>query len=338
LQPPINVVIPTYNSGHCVAACIEGVAGALGACQVIVADNDSADGTATVAGARSVPDCSVEVVQLGRNAGFGAAANAGVGASAGELIIVLNPDVRLVAPVGLDIAAVAAGATGLRAIELRVSVAGGKELHRERPWWWECGRHVLMPFWPREISTRGTELPVGPVWVGGAALILRKSEFERLGGFDERFFMYSEDRDLSRRYRAAGLPVGVTTLLGGTHEHGKSSEGSSGVAPARIAYSLLGWVEYVALTAGHGAGRHAAESRIRGTNAIAAALAAFARLRPSSRLDAKVEQIGALGDYLGQWSRGSLPATDPLSDESYYPLAREALRALTRHHPDALCR
>lgn len=338
MQPPVSIVVPTYNSGHCVGACIESAAGALGTCEVIVADNGSADSTVAVAEAHRIPDCSVKVVQLGRNAGFGAAANAGVAISAGRLIIVVNPDVRLFAPADIDIAAVATVATGLYGIELRVGVAGGREHHRERPWWWECGRHVSMPFWPREISTRGAELPVGPIWVGGAALMLRKSEFERLGGFDERFFMYSEDRDLSRRYRAAGLPVNVTTLLGGTHEHGKSSEGSSGAAPTRIAYSLLGWVEYVALTAGRAAGRRAAESRIRGTNAIASGLAILGRRCPDTRLDAKVEEIGTLCEYLGQWSSGTLPDVDPLSDETYYPLAREALRALTRHHPDALCR
>jgi N-acetylglucosaminyl-diphospho-decaprenol L-rhamnosyltransferase len=336
MPPPVSVVIPTFNSGHCVRACIESAINALGPCAVVVADNASADGTVISAGRTAVPGCQMTIVQLGRNAGFGAAANAGVAATLSDLVVIVNPDVRLAARDGADLSRAAGAITGLLGIDVWTSTSGSKQLNRERPWWWESFRHVATPFWPREISVRGIEVPLGPAWVGGAALLLRKSEFERVGGFDERFFMYGEDRDLSRRYRAAGLPVGLADTLGGTHDHGRSSSGLTGTTPTRLAYSLLGWVEYVGVTVGPAAARRAAESRIRGTNAIAAALSGPARRSSGGRLGVKATQIAAMSDYLRRWSRGELPSTDPLSDDAYYPLAREALRAVVARHPGAL--
>jgi GT2 family glycosyltransferase len=56
-----------------------------------------------------------------------------------------------------------------------------------------------------------------PDWVSGVAMLVRRTEFARLGGFDERYFMYLEDVDLCRRYRAAGATVRRVASASVTH-------------------------------------------------------------------------------------------------------------------------
>lgn len=319
-----SVAIPTHDSAHCLEACVEAVRACLGECAVVVADNASSDSTAEVAKGLGG---DVRVVSMGRNAGFGAAANAGIAACPTENVVLLNPDVRLTFADMKRMEGAAGDAFhGLHAIALGGGRGGARVvLWRERPWWWEALGQVMTPFWPREMSWRPPMLPVGRVWAPAAGIALRRSEFLELGGFDERFFMYGEDRDLSRRYRAAGLPVGGMTAIRGVHGYGGSSAGSPAKSPPRLAWSLLAWIEYVALTAGREQARRAAAVRLRGMAAVTALIARSAKGRPFARADVKLEQMRTVREYVHRWLDRSLPDSDPLAVPSYYPLARDAL-------------
>src|SRR5262249_52730334 len=61
-------------------------------------------------------------------------------------------------------------------------------------------------------------------WVGGACRLARRETLERLGGFDERFFLYEEDVDLCLRARQAGLRVVHTPAAEVVHHLGRSME------------------------------------------------------------------------------------------------------------------
>jgi hypothetical protein len=61
-------------------------------------------------------------------------------------------------------------------------------------------------------------------WVVGACLLVRRAVLDEIGGFDEGFFMYSEEMDLCRRAVAAGWQVVYLPEAVVTHHEGKSSE------------------------------------------------------------------------------------------------------------------
>jgi hypothetical protein len=61
-------------------------------------------------------------------------------------------------------------------------------------------------------------------WVLGAALLIRRDLLERIGRFDERFFLYFEDTDLCRRAWAAGARVMYTPVARFVHYHQRESQ------------------------------------------------------------------------------------------------------------------
>jgi hypothetical protein len=78
-------------------------------------------------------------------------------------------------------------------------------------------------------------------WVQGAALLLRREVIEEVGGFDEDFFMYSEELDWCRRIKEAGWRIVYLPKARIVHHEGKSSEQ---VVPARHIYFQSSKVHY----------------------------------------------------------------------------------------------
>jgi N-acetylglucosaminyl-diphospho-decaprenol L-rhamnosyltransferase len=71
--------------------------------------------------------------------------------------------------------------------------------------------------------------PVRRDWVSGAALVVRRTVFEQVGGFDERYFMYFEDVDLCARIRREGYEVHYIAGVSVEHLGGGSQAGGKAV-------------------------------------------------------------------------------------------------------------
>ena len=320
----ISVVFVTFNSAHCIRRSMQQVEVCLGSCNTVIVDNGSTDNTVEVA--RSSPEGGVRVLERDLNRGFGSAANLGVREAPDEAVLLLNPDVELTEAVEAPLGRFAGGVVhGLYGISLLNGRSHRAKLFRERPWWWDIWGQVLAPLWPREIAARPPTLPFGQRWVAGAGLLMNRTEFVDIGGFDERFFMYCEDRDLSRRYRAARLPLGGISTIQGRHALAASTAGLDGGAPARMAWSLLAWLEYVGLHTSEGEASLAAKALMKALAVSTSTASGVGRLRPASRFGVKARQIRDVRRYIDQWQAGALPSSDPVSDPCYYPLARQAL-------------
>src|SRR5438046_2157401 len=182
----LSVVVVTYNSAHCIGECVEALARVLPDCEVIVVDNMSADATLATA---SATDVRVRVVQMGCNAGFGRACNEGVRRAAHDHVLLMNPDVLVLHAEREELElAFAQRSMGLLAAELIGQHGPGParaQLFSNKPWRSELLYMAIGPFEPRELSARRRIAPVqAPAWACAAALLIRRSEFLSLGGFN----------------------------------------------------------------------------------------------------------------------------------------------------------
>jgi N-acetylglucosaminyl-diphospho-decaprenol L-rhamnosyltransferase len=207
VQADLAIVIVTYNSSHVIGDLLDSLPAALDGitADVIVVDNGSADGTADLAGARG--DCRVV---RSANVGYAGGINRGVReASPADAILVLNPDVRLkagsVAPL-LD--ALHQPGTGIVVPQLR-SADGSLEpsLRREPTLLRALGleKTGLAALSERVADAEEYTYPHRVDWAQGAVVLMSRACFDALNGWDESFFLYSEETDLSLRARDLGL-------------------------------------------------------------------------------------------------------------------------------------
>jgi N-acetylglucosaminyl-diphospho-decaprenol L-rhamnosyltransferase len=215
--PRLDVAIVNWNSGDLVRECIAALAESSIAAglRVTVVDNASADGSAD---GLERPGLAVEVLRNSRNRGFGAACNQAARQGDAPFLLFLNPDTR-VQPRTLEaalavLAAPEHASTGILGVRLvddagrtqrtcaRAPTPAGLLLR-------SAGLDRVMPGLVRpHFMTEWDHEDTRPVdQVMGAFLLIRRPLFERIGGFDERFFVYYEDVDLCDRARGAGARV-----------------------------------------------------------------------------------------------------------------------------------
>jgi glycosyltransferase involved in cell wall biosynthesis/GT2 family glycosyltransferase len=306
----ISVLIVTYNSEACVGACIEALTQWLPDSQVLVIDNASTDRSRELAERHGAT-----VLALDKNVGFGRACNIGVHEADYEHILLLNPDVaiRWADPTGL--------AELLQATNLGLVVPVSEHsafTFRERPWVEETLWHTLGTLWPREFARRNlAPRDDQELWLSGAALLVRKAEFLGFDGFDTRYFLYYEDRDLSHRYRSHGLPLRTTPTLVADHVGGGSSELDDRRSDI-LAFAIMGWLQYRYNIGSSGAATQTWRL-IHGVQIAATWLVGgAARIFPSARLTRKSAQLKEVAHEL----RAICAASGVLeqSDEhSYWP-------------------
>jgi GT2 family glycosyltransferase len=230
----VSVVVVAYNSRASILDCLAALdrhRGEVGF-DVVVVDNASQDGTAEAI-EQAFPD--VRLCRITENVGFGRAVNRAATEISTDYLLLLNPDAEAVGPVVDELVHFArnhpghglyAGRTlrpdgtddgysiwGLPSIWSMVTFATGLSAALPRAAW--ANPEGL----PRRDRARPGEVPA----VSGCVLLIERAAFERLGGFDPRYFLYSEDIDLSRRAARAGLRPMLCPTAKVIHQVGASS-------------------------------------------------------------------------------------------------------------------
>ena len=199
MRPSVTVVIVNYNSGARLAQCLAHLkAQTFQGFETIVVDNASADQSANAARGGE----QVVLIEAGANLGFAAANNLAAKRAQGEWLAFLNPDAYAAPDWLAELLAAAArwpqadafGSTQIDALDPSRLDGAGDVFHAFGV---AYRGHVG---WPVAALP-----PEGECFAPcGAAAFYRKAAFDRLGGFDERFFCYSEDVDLGFRLRLDG--------------------------------------------------------------------------------------------------------------------------------------
>jgi hypothetical protein len=216
--PILSIVIVAYKSRAELPACLASLpAELLGRpVEVCVVNNSPGDGVAAwIAGAFP----AVRFIETGENLGFGRANNRGYRATTGDCVLFLNPDT-----IGNHTAlehcvrrALAEPDLGL--ISPRLEQADGSmdlACRRSIPTLWDgfCRASGLAAKFPGSARFAGynlTHLPAAGTYevgaVNGAFMLGRRGMFEKVGQFDEAFFMYGDDLDLCIRVARAGYRI-----------------------------------------------------------------------------------------------------------------------------------
>ena len=231
-----SVIIVSFNSGSALARCLDSIAELEKDADVLVVDNASTDGSDKTAerGGR------VALQRNAENVGFARAVNQGLARTEGEFVLLLNPDCEL-----------RAGSLDRLVSELRLhphaAIAGPKILNDDGTVQGSArgdptlltglfGRSTLLTrlFSGSELARRNVrfDLVTGDGasdsgydvdWVSGACMMARRDMLRRVGGFDERYFLYWEDADLCRRLRGQGWGIRYVTSAEVVHQAGQSS-------------------------------------------------------------------------------------------------------------------
>lgn len=239
----VCAVIVSYRTGPALGACIESLASARGLDEIVLVDNGNPPAETAALDAFAAAHTKARIIRGQGNIGFAAACNRGARAGGGEALAFINPDVMIAPDAIPRLAAVLANARAPAIVggDLRDSEGrpdrGGR---RERLTLWRAfvsasGLSKLERIAPifRDFNRHTDPMPPTPVRVGavsGALVLLRRSDFEALGGFDEGYFVHVEDVDLCRRAEEAGGDV-----LFAPGPHGRHERSTSEATPRAVA-------------------------------------------------------------------------------------------------------
>ena len=231
-----SVIVVTADSGVGVGECIAKVLDSTAPVEIIVVDNASRDGSIERVAACFAQDSRVRILRNETNLGFGTACNRGAAVANGDVVMLLNPDCAIESDTiaRLRVALESDQHIGLiGALQMNAQGEVDPASRRRDPLMARALMSVsgLAHFasrWPRLI---GVDMPpiqnaptVEPVdAVSGALMLLPRAVFERIGGFDEGYFLHCEDLDLCRRVRDAGLRVVCANDIRVIHGKGGSS-------------------------------------------------------------------------------------------------------------------
>jgi GT2 family glycosyltransferase len=226
-QPDLSVVVVTHNRSDLAMATLRSARSATGEVDVewLVVDSGSTDET---------PDLlernfhGLRVLRRA-NVGFAAANNVALKLARGRYILLLNPDVEIVSGTLAQL---------VSALDSRPEVGIASVIQQNS----DSEPHLSIRRYPSPKRALGEALALpwngwreeeqatahyhqerSADWLVGAFLIARRETVEQIGGFDERFFLYSEEADWCFRARAAGWDVRHLPQMVVTHYTGSTT-------------------------------------------------------------------------------------------------------------------
>lgn len=223
-DPRVTIIVIAFKTSHDLLSASLASARQLDGTELIVIDNSPTDALRDVFG--TMAD---EWISGHGNIGFARAANLGVRAARGSHVLLLNPDASLSSG-ALDALIRAAGAAPGSLFCGWLEQQGVPQVDAYLHWWSSTGRLLRRRAYRTYLESTTAAAPPIPVQkVCGGGLFAATRLLEDLGPFDERFFLYGEDADLS--VRARKQEIGLYAVPGARIEHRAAS--------SQVAHSVL---------------------------------------------------------------------------------------------------
>jgi len=237
-----SVIVVAADSGALLLQCVDRVLASGAPVEIIVVDNASRDGFPAKAAVAHGGDARFRLIENAANRGFGPACNQGAAAARGDALLFLNPDCLIDADAIATLRAIADAdrSIGLLGVDVRTPDGARARGNRRRD---PTLRRAFMTisglsrFQSRWPAFAGVEMPEAVEAVeaveaprvervdavSGACMFVPRAMFERVGGFDDAYFLHVEDLDLCRRIRDAGDAVAIANEVRVVHAQGSSS-------------------------------------------------------------------------------------------------------------------
>jgi N-acetylglucosaminyl-diphospho-decaprenol L-rhamnosyltransferase len=231
----LAVAIVNYNTREQLKDCLDSVL-KTAAREIVVVDNASTDGSADMV-RQAYPQVLLE--ERAVNSGFGAGANRAIDLCRAAYVLLLNSDTVLPADTVEPLCRYMDRHPKVAIVGPRLRYPDGRLqtscFHFPSPWFAllqavSLGKLVgrIPGLKERYLPYSRHDRPRRVPWVLGAAMLIRKNAFEAVGGFDEAYFMYSEEVDLSYRLQQAGWQVHYAPVVEIVHVHGASTSKIAG--------------------------------------------------------------------------------------------------------------
>lgn len=233
---PVSVVIVNYNAGALLLDCVRTALSQ--AEQVIVIDNDSSDSSMNDLARQFAQEGRLVMHLAGKNLGFAAGCNIGIGLAGKASILFLNPDCilgpgslkRLLEVLESDSSI---GMVGGLLTNPDGSEQGGGRRSVPTPWRSfvrAFGLTRLSSRWPRlfhDFDLHEQPLPDSPIEVeaiSGALILTSRTAIDDVGPWDEAYFLHCEDLDWCMRFRQRGWKILFVPDAPVTHQRGHCSQ------------------------------------------------------------------------------------------------------------------
>ena len=237
----ISIVIPNFNGAKFIATCLESLEAAFRECpntkfEIIIVDNGSTDDSLNLIQ-------KYRVIKNKTNLGFAAAVNQGINKAKYEHVCVINNDLTVDKKWFSLITKTIIYYPNAATFCGTVLNYDGSKIESQGFFYYMSGKCENINNGQRYLAIKNSKLKTYPVWGSSAAIVIyKKSIIQHIGLFDESFFAYIEDVDLSFRLAKNHHVCLLTPKAISYHLGGKTS---SSMGNLRAKYTLINWTKLI---------------------------------------------------------------------------------------------
>jgi GT2 family glycosyltransferase len=213
----ISVIIVNYNAGMLLAECVSAVLASTVQVEVLISDNGSTDNSLEIVSA----DTRVYVIKNNANLGFSSGNNRVLSQAQGEFILFLNPDCIIQPNTLENLLKVLEASPDIGMVGPVIRNLDGTEQRG-------CRRKIPKPFTAvtKNFNMNTEPLmkhPINVEAISGAFMLVKRSVLDKVGSWDEGYFLHCEDLDLCMRFQLAGFKIMFVSSVSVKHVKGTCS-------------------------------------------------------------------------------------------------------------------